>query len=55
MTYLVAAAAGAVILAVLIMIKPRCPRCGGKLHSTFFDLTFDKLVYKCSKCGEEYI
>ena len=55
MTYLVVAAAGVIILAVLIMTKPRCPRCGGKLHSTFFDMTFDRMVYRCSKCGEEYI
>ena len=55
MTYLVVAAASVIILAVLIMAKPRCPRCGGKLHSTFFDMTFDRMVYKCSKCGEEYI
>lgn len=55
MIYLVATVVGAVILTVLFTAKPRCPRCGGKLHSTFFDLTFDKMVYKCSKCGEEYI
>ena len=55
MMCLVVAVASGVILAVLLMAKPRCPRCGGELHSTFFDFTIDKQVYKCSKCGEEYI
>jgi hypothetical protein len=34
----------------------RCPdRCGGMLHTEFYDMKFDKLVWKCSKCKKEFI
>lgn len=33
----------------------KCPRCGGKLHFEFEDLMHGCVVYKCEKCGEEWI
>ena len=32
-----------------------CPDCGGKLHDEFLDMQFNKLVYKCEKCGKEWM
>lgn len=45
----------AIFLVILAMcfIKPKCPKCGGKMKDVTIDN--DKLVYKCDDCGEEWI
>jgi uncharacterized Zn finger protein len=32
-----------------------CPECGGRMKSEFLDMEIDHIVYKCEKCGEEWI
>jgi hypothetical protein len=36
--------------------QPRsCPACKeGKLHSVFFDMEWDSMVYQCDKCKERF-
>lgn len=47
------------ITKILELIKElftlRCPDCGGIMRSEFLDMEFDRLVYKCTDCGEEWI
>lgn len=38
-----------------IFSLPPCPECNGKVKSEYLDMTIDKLVFKCTKCGKEYI
>lgn len=38
-----------------IFSLPPCPECKGKVKSEYLDMTIDKLVFKCTKCGKEYI
>ena len=38
---------------VILFTKPRCPDCGGKMDDV--DLHDDRTVYKCRKCGKEWI
>ena len=33
----------------------KCPECKGILKAEKFDYHFDIIVYKCSKCGIEWI
>uniref|UniRef100_A0AAU8AYL5 Uncharacterized protein n=1 Tax=Dulem virus 35 TaxID=3145753 RepID=A0AAU8AYL5_9CAUD len=33
----------------------KCPDCGGKLRSEFFDMEINNMVYKCDRCGKEWI
>lgn len=32
-----------------------CPECGGRMKSEFLDMEIDHIVYKCEKCGNEWI
>ncbi len=32
-----------------------CEDCGGRMKSEFFDMEIDHMVYKCQKCGKEWI
>ena len=43
------------LAAALLMIRPRCPRCGGKLINIYYDAEIDHNVYKCEDCGKEWI
>lgn len=42
-----------VFFTVLLLIRPRCPDCGGKM--TDVNVCHEHIVYKCIKCGEEWI
>lgn len=35
--------------------KTTCPKCGGIMDSVFLDMKFDKLVYECRDCKEQFI
>ena len=32
-----------------------CTECGGRMKSEYLDMEIDHIVYKCEKCGEEWI
>lgn len=32
-----------------------CPECNGRMKSEFLDMEIDSLVYKCTKCGKEWL
>ena len=32
-----------------------CPKCSGRMKSEYLDMELDSLVYKCEKCGKEFI
>lgn len=40
---------------VLDWLCLRCPECGGKLVEEFYDVGLGKMIYRCEKCGEEWI
>lgn len=42
-----------VLFVVIMIIKPNCPDCGGKMDD--IDIHHGKAVYKCRKCGKEWI
>lgn len=33
----------------------KCPNCGANLKSECYDMVIDCVVYKCNKCGKEWI
>lgn len=35
--------------------KHDCPGCGGVMDSEFLDMTLDRMVYKCRKCGKRWV
>lgn len=37
------------------LFKLHCPLCGGEMKVEMFDMELDRLVYKCKKCGKEWI
>lgn len=37
------------------IFKPHCPKCNSIMNIKFIDMTIDKVVYKCKKCGKEWI
>ena len=37
------------------ILSCKCPDCGGDMETEMLDMVFDKLVYKCTKCGKEWI
>lgn len=36
-------------------LSHHCPECNGVMKTECFDMKLDKLVYKCTVCGKEYI
>ncbi len=32
-----------------------CPECNGRMKCEMLDMELDSLVYKCTKCGKEWI
>jgi uncharacterized protein (DUF983 family) len=40
---------------IINWLRIDCPECYGKLHQEFFDMQYDKLVWKCDKCGKQFI
>ena len=32
-----------------------CLKCNGIVKSEYLDMQFDKMVYKCTKCGKEWM
>lgn len=32
-----------------------CPECNGRMKSKYLDMQSDHLVYKCTKCGKEWM
>ena len=32
-----------------------CPECNGRMKCEMLDMQFDSLVYKCIKCGKEWM
>lgn len=32
-----------------------CPECNARMKSEYLDMTIDHVVYKCTKCGKEWI
>jgi len=32
-----------------------CPECGGRMKSEYLDMEIDHIVYKCKKCGKEWL
>lgn len=45
------------ILIVLLLksIKLRCPECGGELKNDCYDSFIDKCIWRCKRCGKEWI
>lgn len=39
----------------IINMRPKCPRCGGKMINLYYDAEIDHNVYKCEDCGKEWI
>lgn len=37
------------------LFELNCPYCGGTMHVKGLDTQIDKLVYKCEKCGKEWV
>ena len=31
------------------------PECGGRMECEYLDMEIDNLVYKCKKCGKEWL
>ena len=42
-----------VFFVAVLLIKPKCPDCGGKMDDV--DIHHGRTVYKCRKCGKEWI
>lgn len=47
--------AGLVCILSLLFAGPRCPDCGGRMRCVGEDLHYSLNVYRCGKCGEEWI
>lgn len=43
------------LIILLIIIQPKCPECNGKMKNYLYDSTIGKNVYKCQKCGKEWV
>jgi uncharacterized protein with PIN domain len=43
------------ILSIINIWQGVCPECGGILQAYMLDMIIDKMVWKCDKCGKEYI
>lgn len=39
----------------LNLFKLKCPNCKVTMNSSFFDMQFDSLVFKCTKCKKDWI
>lgn len=39
----------------LLFLGPKCPGCGGRMRCVGNDLRYNLNVYKCGKCGEEWV
>lgn len=37
------------------LFKLKCPHCNGDMKSEYYDMRFDRTVYKCENCGKEWI
>ena len=37
------------------LIYLHCPECSGIMKSEMLDMEFDLIVYKCQKCGKEWV
>lgn len=37
------------------LFSPHCEDCGERMKNEFFDMEIDHMVYKCEKCGKEWI
>lgn len=44
-----------VLFIAIFFIKPKCPDCGGDMYYEEYDVACDRDIYKCKKCGEEWI
>lgn len=42
-----------VFFVAVLTIKPKCPDCGGKMRD--INIHHGRIVYKCEKCGKEWI
>lgn len=42
-----------IFFTVILLIKPRCPECGGTMYD--IDVHNGHIVYKCNCCGKEWI
>lgn len=42
-------------LSIWARLTMTCPECNGKMKSDFYDMQFDKEVWKCSECKKEWI
>lgn len=45
----------AIVITLCFLLKPKCPDCGGIMDYELHDMTIDKPVYKCRKCGKEWV
>lgn len=37
------------------LLALHCPECNGRMKSEYLDMQFDNMVYKCTKCGKEWM
>lgn len=37
------------------IFRIHCPECNGIIKSEYLDMEIDHVVYKCTKCGKEWI
>lgn len=37
------------------LLSLHCPECNGRMKSEYLDMEIDEMVYKCTKCGKEWI
>ena len=40
---------------IIDIFSMHCPDCGARMKSEFLDMRYDSLVWKCTKCGKEWI
>lgn len=46
---------GKIIEKIKDFFSLHCPECSGRMKGEFLDMTIDKVVYKCEKCGKEWL
>lgn len=47
--------AGLVAIVSLLFRGPKCPECGGKMFHVGTDYHYNIEIYRCRKCGEEWV
>lgn len=40
---------------IINIFSHHCPECGGRMENKLWDIKYDRPIYKCTKCGKEWI